>query len=104
MPRRPNMSKQTRLLLETMLEDPLTWRHGYEISKGTGLKAGTLYPLLMRLADLGYLASKWKQPEQPGRPPRHVYRLTGSGIELAREVAQDGTKVPAGGKYAVVLS
>lgn len=36
MRRRPNMSKQTRLLLETMLEEPLAWRHGYQISKDTG--------------------------------------------------------------------
>ena len=55
-----------------MLENPLTWRHGYDISKGAGLKPGTLYPLHMRRNDLGYLASKWKPPEQPGRPPRHV--------------------------------
>ncbi|MHB1206889.1 MAG: PadR family transcriptional regulator [Rhodospirillaceae bacterium] len=94
--RRPNMSKQTRLLLETLLEDPLSWRHGYDISKGTGLKPGTLYPLLMRLGDLGYLASKWQEPEQPGRPPRHLYRLTGSGIDLAREVAQERGKIPTG--------
>jgi PadR family transcriptional regulator PadR len=96
MRRRPNMSKQTKLLLETMLEDPLDWRHGYQISKDTGLKPGTLYPLLMRLSDAGYLASKWRQPEQPGRPPRHVYRLTGNGIELAREVASEQKKMPAG--------
>ena len=95
------MSKQTRLLLETMLEDPLAWRHGYQISKDTGLKAGTLYPLLMRLGDLGYLASKWQPPEEPGRPPRHIYRLTGAGVDLAREVAADRDKVPAGGKYAL---
>jgi PadR family transcriptional regulator PadR len=100
MARRPNLSKQTRLLLETLLDDPLCWRHGYDISKGTGLKPGTLYPLLMRLSDLGYLASRWKPPEQPGRPPRHMYRLTGSGLALAREVAKDQEKAPVGGKLA----
>ena len=95
------MSKQTRILLENMLEDPLAWRHGYQISKDTGLKAGTLYPLLMRLGDLGYLASKWQPPEEPGRPPRHIYRLTGAGVDLAREVATDRNKAPARGKYAL---
>lgn len=64
------------------------------------LKAGTIYPLLMRLGDLGYLASKWQPPEEPGRPPRHIYRLTGAGIELAREVATGRDRVPAG-KYAL---
>jgi PadR family transcriptional regulator PadR len=98
MRRRPNLSRPTRLLLETLLEDPLAWRHGYEISKGTGLKPGTLYPLLIRLGDSGYLDQRWDPPEQPGRPPRHVYRLTGTGIDLAREVAGEGGRMPIGGK------
>lgn len=96
MRRRPNLSKQTRLLLETLLEEPLSWRHGYAISKVTGLKPGTLYPLLMRLGDAGFLASQWTEPEKPGRPPRHVYRLTGAGIDLAREVAGERETRPAG--------
>ncbi len=89
MRKRPNMSKPTLLLLETLMEEPLVWRHGYEISKGTGLKSGTLYPLLMRLGDGGYLASRWKPAEQPGRPPRHLYRLTAAGMKLAREIASE---------------
>lgn len=96
MPRRPNMSKPTRVLLATLLEAPLRWRHGYDISQETGLKAGTLYPLLMRLSDAGYLASRWRAPEQPGRPPRHMYRLTGAGIALAREIASNGAKARRG--------
>ena len=100
--RRPNMSKPTKVLLAALLEEPLTWRHGYDISKDTGITAGTLYPLLMRLGDMGYLVSKWQEPEQPGRPPRHLYRLTGDGIALAREVAEDA-RLPAG-KYALVLA
>ena len=85
MRKRPNMSKPTVTVMEILLHDPLAWRHGYDISKDTGLKSGTLYPLLMRLSGLGYLASKWKPAEQAGRPPRHLYRLTAAGIKLARE-------------------
>ncbi len=87
--RRPNMSKPTRALLAELLDDPMAWRHGYDISKDTGIKAGTLYPLLMRLSDMSLLASKWTAPEQPGRPPRHMYRLTAGGLALAREVAAE---------------
>ncbi len=86
---RPNMSRPTRTLLAALMDDPAAWRHGYDISKNTGIKPGTLYPLLMRLSDMGLLASKWKAPEQPGRPPRHMYRLTAAGIALAREVAAE---------------
>jgi PadR family transcriptional regulator PadR len=78
-------SRQTLALLAALMEWPRTWQHGYEISKETGLKSGTLYPILMRLSDQGLLNSRWKDAERPGRPPRHVYRLTAAGLALARE-------------------
>lgn len=85
MPRRPNNSRQTRALLATFLERPQAWRHGYDLSKETGLKSGTLYPLLMRLSEQGLLESRWQEAARPGLPHRHVYRLTASGLALARE-------------------
>src|SRR5579863_9799790 len=87
MPRRPNTSRQTRTLLAALLERSQTWRHGYDLSKETGLKSGTLYPVLMRLGEQGLLESRWQDPERAGLPPRHVYRLTPSGLALAREQA-----------------
>jgi PadR family transcriptional regulator PadR len=78
-------SRQAVALLTALLERPRTWQYGYELSKETGLKSGTLYPLLMRLSDQGHLNSCWKDAERPGRPPRHVYRLTATGLALARE-------------------
>jgi PadR family transcriptional regulator, regulatory protein PadR len=78
-------SRQTLALLAALMEQPRTWQHGYELSKATGLKSGTLYPILIRLSDQGFLDSSWKDAERPGRPPRHVYRLTANGLALARE-------------------
>jgi PadR family transcriptional regulator len=80
-------------LLVVLLAQPRTWRHGYELSKETGLKSGTLYPLLMRLSDHDLLDSKWREPERPGRPPRHVYRLTAGGLALARQLTEESTKL-----------
>jgi len=88
MPRKPNSSRQTRALLAALLDRPQTWRHGYDLSKETGLKSGTLYPVLMRLSEQGLLEARWQDPERPGLPPRHVYRLTASGLALAREQAR----------------
>jgi PadR family transcriptional regulator, regulatory protein PadR len=85
MSRKPNSSRQTRTLLAALLDRSQTWRHGYDLSKETGLKSGTLYPLLIRLSEQGLLESRWQEAERPGLPPRHVYKLTASGLAVARE-------------------
>ena len=78
----PRISPQTVLVLERFLERPRAWRYGYDLSRETGLKSGTLYPILMRLAKYDFLETKWVTTED-GVPPRHTYRLTSKGIELA---------------------
>jgi DNA-binding PadR family transcriptional regulator len=66
------------------------WRHGYDIMKETGLFSGTLYPLLMRMTEQGLVEAEWREPAQPGRPARHAYRLTASGLVLAQQVHREG--------------
>lgn len=81
--RTPRLSPQTLRVLERFVERPTAWRYGYELSRETGLKSGTLYPILMRLAKYSLLETKWVMTED-GVPPRHTYRLTPNGMELAR--------------------
>ncbi|MGR6329998.1 PadR family transcriptional regulator [Sphingomonas sp. XXL09] len=81
------------LLLGSLAAQAADWRHGYELMKETGLMSGTLYPLLMRMTDQGLVEAEWREPEQPGRPPRHVYRLTASGLALARDMATNSAAV-----------
>ena len=83
MPRQPNTSPQTGRVLQALLEPP-EWHHGYDLSKRTGLKSGTLYPILARLKDAGHLESQWLEPSAPGRPPRQAYKLTRDGHALAQ--------------------
>jgi len=75
-------TRQTRSLLSALM-DGTSWRYGYDLSRETGLKSGTLYPLLMRLAERGWVEAKWVEPASPGRPPRHMYRLTAEGRKAA---------------------
>ena len=100
MARRKNSSPQTQVLLAALMERPGTWAYGYELSKQTGLKSGTLYPLLMRLCDQGLLEDGWRDPQQRGRPPRHVYRLTPDGLELAGEVTRSRQRSTRHGRSA----
>jgi DNA-binding PadR family transcriptional regulator len=90
MDRNRKASLQTRSLLAALTERPRGWRHGYELSKDAGLKSGTLYPILMRLGDRGLLESRWQPSPEPGRPPRHMYRLTAQGVAFAREQLAEG--------------
>jgi PadR family transcriptional regulator, regulatory protein PadR len=81
-------SKQSALLLFALARQPEAWRHGYELSLETGLRAGTLYPLLVRLADRGWLEAEWETTVVTGRPPRHLYRLTTIGLRETRALAE----------------
>jgi PadR family transcriptional regulator, regulatory protein PadR len=86
------ISPQTLLLLESLLRAPLDWRYGYDLSRETGLKSGTLYPILMRMSEKSLLETQWEPAETPGRPPRHMYRLTGEGREFARGAVPDSRR------------
>ena len=90
--RRP--SAQTLTVLHALALDPARWRYGYTLCLETGLKAGSLYPILIRLADGGLLETTWQHDAPPGRPPRHLYRLTPAGTELARQAAAAPSPAP----------
>lgn len=79
-------SEQTKRLLAAMIEAPTKGHYGYDLARATGLHSGTLYPILIRLAEHGVLVAEWRPSEQPNRPARHVYRLTSRGLVLAREM------------------
>ena len=80
-------SEQTIAVLLSLAQNPTAWRHGYDLCQQTGLKAGTLYPILIRLADRNWLETTWETGIPGGRPARHLYRLSETGLERAREAA-----------------
>jgi PadR family transcriptional regulator PadR len=82
---RIRFSHPTLAILDALLAHPAQWHHGYAICLQTGIPSGTLYPILMRLDKQGWLETRWENSVPPGRPPRHLYRLTGDGREWARE-------------------
>ena len=97
MQRKRKPSVQTLAVLRAFLARSADWRYGYDLTKEIALPSGTLYPLLVRLADKGLLESAWHPPGKPGMPPRHGYRLTLRGIAFARTVlaAAEGVTVEA---------
>jgi PadR family transcriptional regulator, regulatory protein PadR len=75
-----------QLVLRTMLADPGWAMYGLELLSATGLRAGTLYPLVARLERAGLLESAW-EPAAEGRPRRRHYRLTRDGAAFAERTA-----------------
>lgn len=73
------LSPQTRGVLQALTQDAARWQHGYDLLRATGLKSGSLYPILMRLAARGWLEASWEKDAPLGRPRRHLYRLTAAG-------------------------
>jgi len=80
---RAEFSAQTLPVLAALYAQPLQWRHGYALARQTGLKSGTLYPILIRLTDRGLVEACWQDEPAPGRPRRHLYRLTAAGLASA---------------------
>jgi len=84
-------SASTRKVLNCLIEIPEKSKYGYAMMKKTRLKSGTLYPILMRLKERGYLQADWEASDHPGRPPRQRYMLTPKGRLYAREVLLENT-------------
>ena len=87
MARERKPSKQTIAVLDALASRPGAWLYGLEIARMTALKSGTLYPILIRCAESALLESKWLDAAEPGRPPRHAYRILPKG-RTALEYAQ----------------
>ena len=87
--RRP--SAQTLAVLGALAAAPERWRYGYDLCTELGMQAGSMYPILMRLADRGLLETSWETERTTGRPPRHLYRLTGPGRAYATTMATPAT-------------
>jgi PadR family transcriptional regulator, regulatory protein PadR len=86
-PRR--ITKPTLRLLEIFVGDPQRSWYGLELMDLAGLKSGTVYPILHRLAADGWLSAHQEDidPAVERRPARRLYAITGVGqVNAEREL------------------
>jgi len=85
------MTAHSLRVLSTLLEQPDVPLFGLEIVRATDLKSGTVYPILSRFENAGWLESRWEAdaPTSLGRPRRRLYRLTGAGEVHARQAIEE---------------
>ncbi|WP_089407119.1 helix-turn-helix transcriptional regulator [Granulicella rosea] len=75
------ITAQTLSVLTLFLASADTGFAGADIARETGLRSGTLYPLLFRLERAGWLSSAWEDgiASEMGRPRRRTYLMTAQG-------------------------
>jgi PadR family transcriptional regulator, regulatory protein PadR len=77
--RRLRMTSSTLAVLRVLHSaagDPV-W--GFRIIERTGQPPGTVYPVLKRLQEAGWVAAEWEAEQPEGRPRRRLYELTEHG-------------------------
>jgi PadR family transcriptional regulator, regulatory protein PadR len=67
-------------VLEIFVSDAPNDQHGFKLAQRTRRPTGTIYPILMRLEDMGWLVSQWDEDTPEGRPRRRLYHLTEAGL------------------------
>lgn len=79
------MSLQTIKVLDALMTGPNS--SGADVARSTGLASGTLYPILLRLEDAGWLTSEWEagDPVTLGRPRKRYYAVTAEGQRAYRD-------------------
>jgi DNA-binding PadR family transcriptional regulator len=87
-------------VLAALCDELSQWRNGYALAEQTGLKSGTLYPILIRLADHGLVEMCWQDGPQAGRPRRHRYRVTADGRAAAATARATAPTPPGGARVA----
>jgi PadR family transcriptional regulator, regulatory protein PadR len=82
---------QTLQVLQVLLTDPLDEHYGLEISRDSGLPTGSIYPILTRLENAGWVTSAWEDIDESrqGRRRRRYYQLTTQGAQLAGRKIED---------------
>jgi DNA-binding PadR family transcriptional regulator len=83
------MTLQTQMVLRQALTEPGREWYGLEMVQATGLPTGTVYPIITRLEQAGWVTSRWESPAEQAvdgqpRPRRRYYHLTEDGLESAR--------------------
>ncbi|MEV0459147.1 PadR family transcriptional regulator [Catellatospora methionotrophica] len=74
-------------VLAALVADPAGDHYGMELMHAAGLPSGTLYPILARLTEAGWLDKRWEDidPSSAGRPARAYYQLTPAALPVARQ-------------------
>jgi PadR family transcriptional regulator PadR len=90
-------------VLEVLLDADDNELHGWAIMKTTGRSGPTIYKILERLAEAGWVTSRWEEDTEPGRPRRRYYRLTPHGALEARVIIAQRRLKPVANRFRLAF-
>ena len=87
----PRITLNMLRVLTILLERPQQEHFGLEMSRQADLPTGTIYPILARLEQAGWITGHWEDIDEAaeGRPARRYYQLTPSGAQRAKRAVAD---------------
>ncbi|MNW51968.1 Transcriptional regulator PadR-like family protein [compost metagenome] len=86
----------TAAVIGALMESPeAIW--GLQIVKMTGLKTGTVYPILERLEDAGWITSEWDTDLSRKGPRRRYFKLEAEAVAYAQEYVTNQKPKPVVG-------
>lgn len=87
----PQLTKATLKVLSAFCQDPKVEMSGREVGQKVRLPSGTVYPILLRLKEAGWLSDRWEDvsPQEVGRPRRRFYLITGVGYRKTQEAVRE---------------
>jgi len=88
----PRLTSHTLKVLAALMAP--SEQSGADIARLTKMASGTLYPILLRLEEAGWVESHWEadDPHKLGRPRRRLYRVTGVGARKAKSAIRDAVR------------
>lgn len=92
----PRITVPTLKVLVALMADPLGEHYGLELCHAVRLPGGTIYPILARLEQAGWLTSAWENIDEKtaGRRRRRYYKLTDNGAQRAVQELREAASVP----------
>jgi PadR family transcriptional regulator PadR len=87
----PRLSAPTLRVLVAFMSAPQDELSGAQVRRAANVASGTLYPILARFEQAGWLESRWEtgDPHTLGRPRRRFYRLTILGAKKTKAAIRE---------------